>query len=295
MELKQLEAFVAVVELKSFSAAAKKLFLTQPTVSSHIATLEKVLKTRLILRTTKSLSLSKQGEKLYSYAKDMLTIRDSILSEFGDENREQVIRIAASTVPSQYILPNILSAFKKEHPKVSFNLLSGDSDMVLSNIESGNADFGLVGSTTNSANFNFLPFSEDKLVIITQNNDDFPDIGTLSLEEIFKHPFISRENGSGTRKEFEKYLTSQGKSSEDLNIVATIDSIDGIKNAVVSGLGIAVLPLIAAENFHKLGLLKVFSLDNAPIQRELFIVRMKSKPLSSIAIKLIKEIRKFGN
>ena len=105
MNLKQLEAFVKVTEGRSFSKAAKELFLTQPTISAHIASLEKELNTRLFVRNTKEVSLSEDGTVLYEYAKQMVELERKIEYAFLHEEQDapQCITIAASTIPAQYL------------------------------------------------------------------------------------------------------------------------------------------------------------------------------------------------
>lgn len=113
MNLKQLEAFVKVAETKSFSEAAKQLFLTQPTISAHVSALEKELNTCFLIRNTRGVELSESGKELYAYAVQMLEIEKIIKGRFGKEIKPEgnVLRIAASTVPAQYILPNVMSTF----------------------------------------------------------------------------------------------------------------------------------------------------------------------------------------
>ena len=116
MNLKQLEAFVRVAETKSFSTAAKMLFLTQPTVSAHISSLERELNTCLLVRNTKGVALSEAGKELYAYAEQMLELEQKIRERFGLTGRQSgsVLRIAASTIPAQYLLPDIMARFRKE-------------------------------------------------------------------------------------------------------------------------------------------------------------------------------------
>ena len=112
MNLKQLEAFIKVSDSKSFSKAAQELYLTQPTVSAHIQTLEKELKVRLFVRNTKTVKLSEDGKTLYQYARQMIELEQEIQSMFSKaaEQKERCITIATSTIPAQYILPDILEA-----------------------------------------------------------------------------------------------------------------------------------------------------------------------------------------
>ena len=163
MELKQLEAFVAVVDYNSFSEAARHLFLTQPTVSAHVASLEKELDTKLISRTTKKLHVTPQGYDLYDSAVSMLKIRDHILNEFVGSHK-QIIELGASTIPSSYVLPEVLSAFGQLNPDIYFHSELSDSMGIIHQVENGRLDFGLVGMTTDSSELIFIPFLEDELV-----------------------------------------------------------------------------------------------------------------------------------
>ena len=109
MNLKQLEAFVQVAEGGSFSKAAKQLFLTQPTISAHISSLEKELNARLFVRNTKEVKLSDDGKELYRYARQMIDLQKKIEERFetGKSESKHLITIAASTIPAQYLLPSL--------------------------------------------------------------------------------------------------------------------------------------------------------------------------------------------
>lgn len=146
MDFKQLEAFVYVVKLKSFSKAAQRIYLTQPTISAHINSLEKELDTKLIERGTKYVYPTKPGSILYQYAVKMLNLRDDACCSVKNYNKELkgTLSICASTVPSQYILPKVVSAFREEYPHVTFNIQRQDSELVVENIAKGMADHRLL-------------------------------------------------------------------------------------------------------------------------------------------------------
>ena len=112
MEFKQLEAFVAVVEWNSFSEAAKHIYLTQPTISSHIRSLETELNTTLLNRTTKHMEVTEDGQYLYEEAQKLLKLRGRIYEKFS-QNPVSTIRLGASTIPALYLLPNVLPVFEK--------------------------------------------------------------------------------------------------------------------------------------------------------------------------------------
>ena len=175
MNLKQLEAFVKVAETKSFSSAAKLLYLTQPTVSAHIASLEKELNACLLVRSTKGVSLSEAGKELYAYAEQMLELEQKIRARFGlgAGGRGSVLRIAASTVPSQYLLPDILSSFREQYPGEQLKVFETDSAGVVDMILTHKADVGFTGTVLEKGGCTYLPFYQDELVIITPATERF--------------------------------------------------------------------------------------------------------------------------
>ena len=133
MDIKELEAFVYVVENCSFSRAAELLHLTQPTISSHISALERKLGIKLVVRTTKETYPSDAGKLLYRYAKEILQVRENAaaaLKSFSQEMRG-TITLAASTVPSQYYLPHLLQNFHEKYPDIAFNIQMEDSPKVV--------------------------------------------------------------------------------------------------------------------------------------------------------------------
>lgn len=126
MDIRQLEAFVYTVKYQSFSLAAQKLYLSQPTVSSHINNLEKELHTQLLKRTTKSLSVTPAGQTLYNYAAEILNLQQKAILELSDKN-QKLLHIGVSSVPSLYLLPELLSAYHQEMPDVRFRTSCSDS------------------------------------------------------------------------------------------------------------------------------------------------------------------------
>ena len=144
MEFKQLEAFVAVVEYNSFSEAARHLYLTQPTISAHIRSLETELNSKLIIRTTKKLTITPRGYQLYDCAIRMLNIRNNLTEEFTGA-RKKIIDLAASTIPSSYLLPELLSTFGRQAPDVYFHAWQSDSMGAIQEVLDGSVDLSLVG------------------------------------------------------------------------------------------------------------------------------------------------------
>ncbi len=175
MNLKQIEAFTAVAEEGSFSKAAKQLFLTQPTVSAHVSSLEQELGVCLFVRNTKEVSLSEDGKKLHGYAKQMIVLQREIETVFNRTRKEtsHCMHIAASSVPSQYLLPQILAKFSELYPGERFKIAETDSAKVVEQVINGNADIGFTGTVLEKKYCRYIPFYQDELVIITPNSDKY--------------------------------------------------------------------------------------------------------------------------
>ena len=295
MNLKQLEAFVRVSERRSFSKAAKELFLTQPTVSAHISSLEKELNARLFVRNTKEVDLSEEGKKLYDYAKQMVDLEHKIEDTFhGDkENEQQCITIAASTVPAQYLLPQILARFNEKYPKEQFRISETDSAQVVEQVLNRTIDVGFTGTVLEKKHCVYIPFYEDELIIITPNNEryrKFLEDGMIT-KWIADEPLIMREEGSGTRKEAEKQLRKSGIDISSLNVVASIENQEAIKRSVENGMGVSIISRLAAQKDIENGLLLGFDLPAGDRVRNINIVYNKGIRLSGATERFIRTVR----
>ena len=297
MELKQLEAFVKVVELRSFSRAAEQMYLTQPTISAHIVSLEKEFNTRFLDRTTKNVQVTAHGERLYEYAKEMLAVKEELYQGFSKEEKEtQSISIAGSTIPSQYILPELIEAFGQQNEKVRFTIQQGDSDYVIGEILKHKASIGFVGIKVLDDRLRYLPFYEDKLVVITPNTEYYKELlESCTFEDLMKEPIILRENGSGTKKIAEKFLEAKKVSVDNLNIVAYINDQEIIKKSVSRGMGITIMSKKAALDYVEDKKLLLYDPQEEGMTRKLYIVYGKRKKLERLEKKFIEFSCQFYN
>ncbi|WP_312370493.1 selenium metabolism-associated LysR family transcriptional regulator [Lachnoclostridium sp.] len=290
MELKQLEAFVNVVELQSFSKAAEKLYLTQPTISAHIVSLENEFNTKFLDRTTKKVRTTVAGERLYEYAKEMLAIKEELYQGFDREGKkEQRIDIAGSTIPSHYILPELIQAFQKQNAKVRFSIKQGDSDHVIGELLKHKATIGFVGIKNKDDRLRYIPFYEDKLVVVTPNEKHYKELleGNCSFEELMREPIILRENGSGTKKTAERFLESKNVDIKKLNVVAFINDQEIIKKSVCRGLGITIMSKKAALDYASDGKILIYEPEGEKVTRNLYIVYAKRKKFDRLEKKFI--------
>ncbi len=296
MNLKQLEAFVKVAETKNFSAAARQLYLTQPTVSAHIASLERELNACLLVRSTKGAALSEAGKELYAYAGQMLELEQKIRERFGLSvgGRGSVLRIAASTIPSQYLLPGIMAAFREEYPGEQLKVLETDSAGVVDMILSHKADVGFTGTVLEKGSCTYLPFYQDELVIITPASERFirrkgRDISSWIREE----PLILREEGSGTRTETARILSRMGIDMSEFRVAAVMENQETIKRSVRSGMGISILSRLAAEDDVRAGKLLEFPLGEEGGSRAVNLVFDAAYPFLPAADKLIRKVKEM--
>lgn len=296
MNLKQLESFSYIIETNSFSEAAKKLFLTQPTISSHISLLEKELSTQLLIRTTKDVIPTDAGKKLYTYAKQMLQIQNTILEEFHvkSEDEKNVINLGASSIPEQYILPEILPKYLKKN-KNEFKIGQGDSFEIINQVVNKEIEIGLVGTQIETSNCIFEPFYKDKLVVITPVNQKYLQMKEegFHIKDLLKEPIIMREEGSGTRKEIKKFLNHMKINDGSLNIIATLNSTEAIKRSVANNMGISIISNLAVQDYIKDKRVLAFDLAEENIYRNLYIVRNKEMYMSKSSLKFIKFMREI--
>lgn len=297
MNLKQLESFALIIESRSFSQAAKKLFLTQPTISSHISLLEKELNTQLLIRTTKDVHPTEEGKKLYTYAKQILNIQNRIFQEFNVTSEESnLLTLGASTIPEQYILPEVLPKYIKRN-KSELKIFQGDSIKIIDKIINKEVEVGLVGTEIESSSLIFEPFFRDKLVVITPVNDKYKKMKEegFRVNDLLKEPIIMREEGSGTRKEIKEFLKAHNFDINNLNVIATLNSIEAIKKSVQNNMGISIVSNLAVEDFVKDNKVLVFEFKETDMYRNLYIVRNKEMYMSKCALKFIRFIREFFN
>ena len=297
MNLKQLESFALIIESRSFSQAAKKLFLTQPTISSHISLLEKELNTQLLIRTTKDVHPTEDGKKLYTYAKQILNLQDTVFQEFNVRSEESnLLTLGASSIPEQYILPEVLPKYIRKN-KCELKIRQGDSSEVIDKIINKEVEVGLVGTEIENSSLIFEPFYKDKLVIITPVNEKYLNMKEegFHINDLLKEPIIMREEGSGTRKEIREFMKAHNFEINNLNVIATLNSIEAIKKSVQNNMGISIISNLAVDDFVKDNKVLAFEFEEMNMYRNLYIVRNKEMYMSKCALKFIKFIREFFN
>lgn len=286
MDLRQLETFIEVADLKSFSKAADKLFITQPTVTNHIQNLEKELGTLLINRSGKNISLTDAGVLLYKYAVNIINSCDMAKFDLAAYKGkiQGHIQIYSSSVPRKYILPKIIYDFSKKYPDVSFSLLDNDSKNVTNSILNADTDFGIVGAKYNSKNLNYINLTNDNLLFITPNTEEWnkENFSNIKISEILDKKFILREEGSGTRNILENELNKNNISFNNLNILAYIEDSETIKELVSLGAGVSFISEKAIKNNNSNYNFKVFNIEELNLNRDFYFVYHNKRQLSPL-------------
>ncbi|EPF48063.1 hypothetical protein HMPREF1222_00327 [Treponema vincentii F0403] len=274
MEFKHLEVFVKLVENLSFSVAAEELNISQPTVSLHIKQLEEELDTPLFIRSTRELKITEEGTTLYREAKDLLQQRASLIDRFVNPN-QKVLRIGSSTIPTGYILPFMLSRFRKDHPGILIQIEEQNSYETIKRISARKVDAGIVGMKTDDENCEFRAVYQDEFVFITPNIPYYRALQQTNpdLKRLAQEPLIVRESGSAVKQNMELMLTSANIATESLHIITSINNIEVIKRLVAQGAGTSFISKIAVDDMVTRGELLAFSLENIPHRyRDLYLV-----------------------
>ncbi|MBQ3407290.1 MAG: LysR family transcriptional regulator [Lachnospiraceae bacterium] len=299
MNLKQLEAFVMIANNKSFSLTAKKLYLTQPTVSAYISKLEYELGEKLFYRTTKEVTLTEAGKKIYIYAKDIIELAEKIENAFKGSSEEGTRRmvISASSIPGTYLLPGILAEFSRTYPNVEMRVQESDSIGVMNDIREHRADLGFVGTATKDREISFMPFCKDELVLITPNNDRYRELKEkkLNLTWIEQEPWIMREDGSGTYKETLHVFEEMGIHSDQLHILARFNNTGAILLSVAQGSGITIVSRLAAQSAVDRGDVLDHPLGANGSYRWISIATSSTTPLTDTSRDMIKLVKKMYN
>lgn len=272
MNFKELKSFIAISKYKNFSKAAQSLYITQPTISHHIQTLEEELNTTILSRNSKTVSLTKAGQMLLIHAQKILNEKEQIHFMFDQYNDDisGELEIATSTIPAQYYLPIQINSFSKKYPHMSFKIQKLDTAGVHQKLESSEIDFGIVGAKSNQLNFAYEKIMEDEIVLCCSYDTEIKE--GIELIEVSKLPLIIREEGSATRKHLLKKLQEVAISYSDLNIFAVIDDTNTIKCCLRNSNKFTFTSKIAIQEEIEKKILKIIPIKDFKIKRYFYFV-----------------------
>ena len=284
-DLRQIEIFCKVVELNSFSKAADAVCLAQASVSERIATLEKMIGTKLLDRLGRKVIPTAGGVFFYKHAKKMLEMKRTVCLAVEDflGLKQGEIRIGGSTIPGEYILPDFIERFRKKYPLISVTLLIADTCEIEEAVLRGDIELGIAGSGNSQKNLLYKELWDDELVLVVPARHRFAKKKEVPVRELYDEPFILREVGSGTLRVMEHYLeASDSKFINSLNIAARLGSSTAIKEGIKTGMGISILSLRAIDTELKAGILKAVKIEDISMFRKFYLMTDKRRTTSPL-------------
>ena len=273
-QLPYLETFAKAAELSSFTAAARSLGLTQAAVSQRIQALEQALKVPLFQRQSAHVLLTEAGHSLYAFAQRILDLHRQAIQEITGRETPLTgeLILAASSVPGEYLLPELLAKFQERHPHLQVRATVTDSREVLEKVEQGRVHLGLVGGRSDSPHLEFRSFAKDELALIVGAKHPWSGRKRVTLGQLVTQPLIVREVGSASRSCLEQGLVQAGKSLHELRVTLELGSNEAIKEAVLRGMGAAVLSTRAVQKEAETGKLHVLQISGLTLSREILVV-----------------------
>ncbi len=277
MEDHKLRVFCAVAETKSFSKASELIHLTQPAVSLQIQAMEELYETRLFDRSGNTINLTPAGEILYKRAKEILALyaeAERNISEITGAIKGS-LSIGASSTIGNYLLPTIITAFKKKAPQVNVSLVVNNTKTITEKLNAGEIDIALVEGDVSKQRFTVETLISDEMVVIMSPAHPWAERRNIPAIELTKEPLVLREEGSGTRQVILKHLEDHGIKQDQLKIALIMGSTEAIKGAVEEGVGVSVVSGWAARKALKQGLLKATTFKDLKFHRNFSIISPK--------------------
>lgn len=286
MNLKQLEVFIAVADTGSFSRGAESTFITQSTVSQHIAALEHEFGIRLLDRTGRGALLTEAGKLFVEHARRVLReVREveSALNRFKGIEDVQ-LNVGGSNVPGTYMIPTALPRLLVRHPGLRLILVQGDSRAVLDRIGAGDVEIGVVGSRFDSEGFDFTPLGHDEIRLVVPRRHRWCDAPAgITIDEMLTEPFVVREAGSGTGKAVSDALRQAGVGPGRLQVRAMLGSSEALKQAVGGGVGASFLSVLSIRGELERGELVAVAVEGVRIMRRFYLAGRCGRELSPAA------------
>jgi DNA-binding transcriptional LysR family regulator len=285
MDTRQLAAFCAVVERRSFSNAAEQLGVTQPAVSLQIRSLEKRLGVQLVDRSGRRVEPTEAGRRLYRSAQRLLVLEEQLLAELGEGVEGELagtLEIGASTGPGGTVLPVALAEFQQLHPGVHVALSVSDTQRVIEQVARRELELGVVGAVRRQRGVVFEPFFRDEVVLAVPRGHRFAD-RTVGLEELKAEPIVLMQEGAGVRQVIEDELREVGVRLRDLDVRLELGLQESARSAVLAGHGVTFISRSAIEADVAAGMLSVARVEGLEPSREISLVRSAGRAETRVA------------
>ena len=285
MDTRQLAAFCAVVERRSFSQAAERLGVTQPAVSLQVRALEKRLDTQLLDRSGRRVEPTDAGLRLYRGAQRMLTLEAQLLDELAGGGEGELggeLQLGASTGPAAIVVPLLLCEFQRAHSGVKISLSVSDTQSVVERVAARDLELGIVGASRRHRAARFEPFFDDEVILACP--PDHPFAGrTVSLEELRAASLIVMQEGAGVRQIVEDELRALGTRLRDLDVRLELGLQESVRSAVQAGYGVTFISRSAVEPELAAGTLTAAHVEGFDAKREISLVRASGRTATRTA------------
>lgn len=291
MDFDQIRAFINVASLRSFSAAAEKLFISQPSISVRIKALEEELGVVLLDRSTgREPTLTEAGRLFLDYAQSIVNLEDECREKLSGqlESAGGLVHVGASTVPGTYLLPFLLAEFKQKKEMIDYNIDILDTSAVIEGVLNYSFEIGFVGLIDQDERLQYNELFEDELMLCTAKGlfGSTPQEGGLLLADCFNHYLLVREKGSATRRLLERKLDEKGLDFSCFKGITYFNSLEGIKQAVRAGLGIAIVSKLSVEDMVNSGQVDTYTIRDLDMKRTLYMVYHRHRILNAAAQRL---------
>jgi len=284
LNLFSLRVLLAVAKEKSFSSAAKALFLTQPAVSSQIRNLETYFQASLVIRAhSGKIELTDTGKIVCRYAEKFTTLREDLLREIETHIGKSIMefRLGACHIAGAHLVAAAIKAFREENPTVQVSLRVTKSDEIIDGLLSGSLDVGIACSFPKNKFLDKKKFCEVPLTIFEANGGQKQHQRTVSIHNLISTPLIMREEGAGTRKVFEEFLGKHHLKLKQFQLITVSESDEAIKKLAMSGMGFSVLPNFIVEEELKKGQLGKVCLEEGEMSQTFFLIYRKQEAISN--------------
>ena len=274
MTIRNLEIFVKVADCGSMTAASEALYIAQPTVSQAIAELESHYGIRLFDRLSKKLYITESGKQLLGYARHIITLHGEMELAMKDPEKSGLLKVGASLTIGAELLPRLVSVFQEDRRELKIHAVVRNTADIESLIMRNEIDFALVEGIVHNRNIISEPFMDDELALVCGRSHALYGARRTTLEELLRHDFVVREQGSGTRELFESAMVSKNAA---WNISWECSGSDGIKSAAAGGLGIGVISKRLVEKEIQDGSLSIVRVPGLDLKRKFSIAYHKNK------------------
>jgi DNA-binding transcriptional LysR family regulator len=283
MDTRQLQAFCAVVERRSFSQAAEQLGVTQPAVSLQVRALEQRLGQTLLDRSGRRVELTEAGRRLYRSAQRMLTLEEQLYEEVASDGQlGGTLAIGASTGPGAHLVPLLLCEFQREHDELHIALSIWDTQTVIDHVLDRGLELGIVGALRRQRSLEFEPLVRDEIVLAVPP-DHRAAGGSLAVDELKDETLIVMQEGAGVRQVVEEELRRAGLRLRGMQPSLELGLQESVKSAVGAGYGVAFISRTAIEGELAAGTLAAARVEGIEPARQIYVVRARGRALTRAA------------